>query len=193
MKTAIATLTGTTPYSQSRYYEVAPKEGELKGDYEERTWRHRMHTTKDGHVLIPSTAFKNCLAEAARYMSEQIPGKGKSTFTKHFEAGVMVSKPLVLPILAKDVPGEHLFVPASGRRGDGKRVIKCFPFIQDWSGDVEFIILDDIITEDVFTRTLKAAGSFIGIGRFRPRNNGYYGRFDVTNVKWTEDAFAGVA
>ena len=26
-----------------------------------------------------------------------------------------------------------------------------------------------------------AGGQFIGMGRFRPRNNGYYGRFNVEN------------
>ena len=31
---------------------------------------------------------------------------------------------------------------------------------------------------------LREAGKFIGIGRFRPRNNGYYGRFDVESVDW---------
>jgi hypothetical protein len=36
----------------------------------------------------------------------------------------------------------------------------------------------------VFLRTLEAAGRFIGIGRFRPRNNGRYGRFAVENLRW---------
>ena len=82
------------------------------------------------------------------------------------------------------VAGEWLFVPASGRRGDGKRVLKCFPLIPEWHGRVTFHILDDTITEKVFARHLEQAGKFIGIGRFRPRNNGYYGRFAVEKLEW---------
>jgi hypothetical protein len=30
------------------------------------------------------------------------------------------------------------------------------------------------------------AAKFIGIGRFRPRNNGFYGRCDVAAVNWID-------
>jgi hypothetical protein len=82
------------------------------------------------------------------------------------------------------VDGEWLFVPATGKRGDGKRVDKCFPVVPKWSGDVHFYILDETITERVFCQHLEEAGKFIGIGRFRPRNNGFYGRFSVEAIKW---------
>lgn len=186
MKTAIATLSSISPYSQSRFYEVPKIDGgrEVAADYETRTWANRLHTTPEGFVFIPPMAFKNCLSDAAKYMGIPIPGKGKSNYTKHIEAGVLVIDPLVLPIKAADVPGEWLFLPASGKRGDGKRVKKCMPRIDQWGGDVTFAILDEIITEDVFKRHLEAAGNFIGVGRFRPRNNGYYGRFKVERIQW---------
>ena len=47
-----------------------------------------------------------------------------------------------------------------------------------------FFVLDETITEDVFLNHLTQAGQFIGIGRFRPRNNGFYGRFAVDKVEW---------
>jgi hypothetical protein len=188
MKIAIASLSSISPYSQSRFYEVPKIDNgrESHADYEARTWNNRLHTTPDGRVIIPPMAFKNCLSEAAKYMSVQVPGKGKATYTKHIEAGILVYEPLILNIKAADVPGEWLFLPASGKRGDGKRVKKCMPRIDIWSGDVAFNILDEIITEDVFRAHLEAAGNFIGIGRFRPRNNGYYGRFKVDGLKWNK-------
>jgi hypothetical protein len=190
MRVATATLESISPYSQSKHYDV-PKLGRATGsateshkDHEARTWRERCHADKDGYLMIPPMAFKNCLAENAKYLSVQIPGKGKSTYTKHFEAGVMVLDGLRLPIKKDDVAGEWLFVPADGRRGSGKRVEKCFPVVQEWAGKVQFHILDDVITPDVFEQHLKDAGNFIGIGRFRPRNNGYYGRFAVKSIAW---------
>ncbi len=185
MKKAITTLKSIAPYSQSKHYQTEKLDKELAKDYEARTWRDRLHVDSNGHVFIPPMSFKNCLSDAAKFLSIQIPGKGKSTYTKHFEAGVLVVDALVLPIKKEDVPGEWLFVPSDGVRGSGKRVEKCFPIIHEWGGKVEFIILDETITNDVFTSVIKQAGAFIGIGRFRPRNNGFYGRFNVEKVEWS--------
>ena len=184
MKTATVQLRGVSPYSQSKHYQTEKLPKESAKDYEARTWRDRMHATDDGFVFIPPMSFKNCLSEAAKFLSIQIPGKGKSTYTKHIEAGVLVTDALVLDVKKDDVPGEWLFVPADGVRGSGKRVEKCFPVIHQWAGEVVFHVLDETVTEDVFKSILEQAGAFIGIGRFRPRNNGFYGRFKVESVKW---------
>lgn len=184
MKTAIATLESVSQYSQSKHYQLEKLPKESAEDYEKRTWRERMHATADGQVFIPPMAFKNCLSEIAKYLGMQIPGKGKSTYTKHIEAGILVTEPLVLPIKKEDVAGEWLFVPSDGKRGSGTRVNRCFPIIPQWSGKVTFYVMDETVTRDVFLSHLQQAGSFIGIGRFRPRNNGYYGRFRVTGLEW---------
>jgi hypothetical protein len=179
MKECIVSLQSVSPYSQSRFHNIDKLEKEGPDDYEKRTWKHRLHVNNDGFVFIPPMAFKNCLSECAKYLSVQIQGKGKSTYTKHFEAGVLVMEPLVLPIKDDDVKGEWLHVPSDGRRGGTKRVLKCFPYIPEWSGDVSFYIFDETITEEIFRYHLDQAGKFIGIGRFRPRNNGFYGRFQI--------------
>lgn len=186
-KIAIATIKGNSPYSQSKYHNTPKLNKELPKDYEERTWRERMHVNEDEYVIIPPMCFKNCLSNAAKFLSMQIPGKGKSTYTKHFEAGILVIEPSVLPIKANDVKGDWVFVPSDGIAGSGKRVEKCYPIINPgWETKVEFIIVDDVITEDVFLTHLKQAGQLIGIGRFRPRNNGYYGRFQVVDLQWKD-------
>lgn len=184
MRTAIATLKSISPYSQSRHYETPKLDKEIPRDYEERTWRDRLHVDADGFVFIPPMAFKNCLSEAAKYLAMQIPGMGKATYTKHFEAGCQVFDALVLPVKKQDVVGDWLFVPSDGKRGGSRRVAKCFPVIPQWSGDVTFYIFDEMITPQVFEHVLGEAGKFIGIGRFRPRNCGFYGRFTVEKVVW---------
>ena len=185
MKTAICELESISPYSQSKFYETEKLPKERPDDYEARTWRDRLHVNKDVFVFIPPMAFKNCLAEVAKYLGIPVPGRGgKVTFTKHIEAGVLVTDALVLPVRREDVSGEWLFVPSDGKRGGGKRVKKCFPVIPSWKGEVTFFILDETITESVFYQHLEEAGKFIGIGRFRPRNNGFYGRFKVNRIVW---------
>jgi hypothetical protein len=129
-------------------------------------------------------AFKNALSEVARFLGEKIPGKRNATYTKHFEAGVLVLDGPKIQTKLDDVQCETLFVPADGVRGSGKRVWKRFPLIREWKADVTFHVLDETITEQAFEYHLRQAGSFIGIGRFRPRNNGFYGRFEVKAIKW---------
>ena len=184
MKRCIASLRSVSPYSQGRNHTTEYLEKESHKDYEERTWRERMHATPEGEIFIPPMAFKNCISEIAKFLSEKIPGKGNATYTKHFEAGILVVDPLMLGIKKDDVPGEWLFVPSDGKRGGGKRVWKCFGIIHEWSGKVEFLIFDDTVTKDVFEYHLTQAGKVIGLGRFRVRNNGYYGRFDVEKFEW---------
>ncbi len=189
MKLATCHLQSVTPYSQSKYYSkdtIPPLEKELALDYEKRTWRERCHARADGHLFIPPMAFSNTVKESARYLSLPIPGKARQMFTKHFESGIMVTAPLILNETKESVQGEWLFVPSDGRRGGGRRVEKCFPLIPEWAGVVTFVILDDIITQDVFTEVLVTAGNLIGIGRFRPRNLGYYGRFKATKIEWDD-------
>lgn len=196
MKIAKVLLEGTTPYSQSKHIDESvhpfkPKEG--KDEYENRNWMHRMHVTSDGFVEIPSTCFANTLKSAARRLQIQVPGKGKTQYTKYFEAGIDVASSLILDTKAADVPKDRLFVPSDGRPGGGKRVFRNFPRIDKWSGTVTFYILDDMINESVFTQVLRSAGMLVGIGRFRPENRGFYGRFSVKKVEWIEDGDAVIA
>lgn len=187
MKTAICTLKSTSPYSQGRYHESPKKDKELHKDYETRTWREKLHYLPEtGQVFIPPMAFAVSVKEAAKYLNLQIPGKGKSTYTKNFDAGILVTEPLLIEANKDTVDCENVFVPADGRRGGTTRVMKSFPLIHKWAGKVTYYILDDIITEDVFKKVLEASGNLIGVGRFRPRNCGYYGRFEATKIEWNE-------
>lgn len=96
MRIATATLHSIAPYSQSRYHDTPKLDKERPDDYEMRTWANRLSVTDDGNVFIPPMAFKKSLETAARFLGQQIKGRGKSTYTKHFKAGVLVTDGLVL-------------------------------------------------------------------------------------------------
>lgn len=182
---AVAQLESVSPFSWSKVIDEESKRAkEAPEAAEARLWRERIHADADGNCFIPPMAFKKCLEESAKFLKEKIKGKGNSTWTKHFEAGVLVTDPLFVGVKKDDVKGERLFVPSDGQPGGGKRVWKIFPFIPEWKGSVVFHVLDDEITEDIFKSTLENAGSFIGVGRFRPKNRGFYGRFAVKSIKW---------
>ena len=95
----------------------------------------------------------------------------------------MVTDPLTLSIKKDAVESEELFVPSDGKAGGSSRVWKTFPIIKEWEGEITILVLDEVITEKVLARHLDIAGKFKGIGRFRPENAGYYGRFEVKGIK----------
>lgn len=183
MRIATCTLSSLSPYSQSRPHETPMLERERHDDYEERTWREKSHATPDGHVFIPPMAFKMAVDFAASMLS--MKRVGRSTYTKFFLSGVLVMDPLVLPFTKEDARRDRIYCNADGRRGSGTRVWRNFPTFDEWRGDVIFHVLADEITEKVFEPHLVQAGAFCGIGRFRPQNGGFYGRFQVEEIKWS--------
>lgn len=187
MKTAHAKLESITAYSQSRQHDEPKLEKETWDDYEKRTWRSKAHANNDGQIIIPPMAFKMSVDACAKRLSIPIPGAGKKTYTKSFLSGVLVTEPILTAFEAATINGEWINANADGVRGSGKRVKRCYPVLPSWSGIVVFFVLDDQITKPVFERVLAEAGRFVGIGRFRPENGGFYGRFDVKEVHWTEE------
>jgi hypothetical protein len=210
MKLARVRLQGLANYSQNKpiFDDKLPRE--TANAFELRTWQKRAHLNSAGQIILPAMGLKNCLAQAAKYTSEQIPGRGKATFTKHFESAIMIFENSVIlsrsgnPLTLSDLPdeslpadeqvaadfyGEWVFVPADGVAGSGKRVNKKFPVIAvGWSTELSITITDDIITKEVFAKHMNIAGLTIGIGRWRVRNRGMYGMFKHTILDWQDDA-----
>jgi hypothetical protein len=182
MRTCTVHITGSAPYSASRAHcdEKLPKE--TADAYEERTWRSKAHIV-GGQVVIPPMAFKIGLDRAAKMLGRQIPGKGKSTYTKFFESGVIVTDPVEIAP-EHDIKKERIHANADGVRGSGKRVWRNFPRVDDWSGTVTFHVIADEITTDIFEEAVQYAGIAVGVGRFRPERGGYFGRFTVEKFVW---------
>lgn len=173
-----------------RQYAVPKLTKESAGEYEERTWRERMHTDPQGQVVLNPLSIKNCLRDAAKYLGESIPGKGKSTYTKHFKSGVMVFDQVPVKdadgssISAAKVEPLWLNVPSDGMTGGTKRVPKAFPQVSaGWKATVDITVLDETVTKDVLQRHLTEAGNFIGLGAMRVANGGISGRFKVASIK----------
>ena len=186
MKKCIAEIKGVSPLTQSKVITTPKEARETHDAHEQRTWKERCHIDEEGMVYIRGIAFKLAMSEAAKFLSISIPGQGKATYTKNFEAGVMVMDNLPLNIHIDDVKGLTIHVPSDGKRGGSKRVWKTFPIFHKWGGLIEFTILDDIINKEVFEKVLNGAGSYIGIGSWRPRNNGMNGRFKADILEWEE-------
>jgi len=187
MLRAVATLKSAAPYSQSKCHFTPHEPGETEDAYRQRTWREHLHVMEDGEVFIPPMAFKNALVEMCRFAGESVPGKGKATWTKHFDAGLQIVDEIRTGVKAADVLPERLFLPSDGRRGGGKRVLKLYPVIRRWSGTLIMYLIDETLCDEKGLAKvedfLRRAGVFIGIGRWRPRVGGINGRWSVESFE----------
>ncbi len=203
LTTAVVTIKGTAPYSQSHKHDDEKLEGERPEDYDKRTWRSKMNVQPTGKqkkgadgkmvpeytMIIPAFGIHMALIEAARYSKRQIQGQGKATWTAKIRSGVAMMSPGILNVDPDSVTiPTVLNVHADGKRGSGARVTRRFPQIPaGWEATFEVTILDPIITEVVFTEVVELAGLFIGVGQFRPENSGSNGRFQIKDIKWIDN------
>lgn len=189
--TALVTLVSQTAYSQSHQHDEPFLEKESHDAYDLRTWRSKMNTAtrEDGTrtVVIPAHGMQQAIAASARYAAIKIPGKGAATWTKKFVAGIALVADIDLNVDPATVDFVTISANADGVRGSGKRVRRRFPIIPKWSATFEVVILDPIITEDIFREVMDGAGMFIGVGRFRPEKGGINGRFSVQHIEWRDD------
>ena len=184
---ATAVLVGISPMSQSRAHdEEKIDDKESPEAYDRRTWRSKAHfdpVTRE--VYIPPMALKLAIAEAARRLAIKIPGKRNATYSKNILSGVLVTSEIRLGIKVDDLQEEVVYANADGVRGSGKRVLRRFPMIPTgWQGTAEITVIDSEIPEEVVERCLVEAGNLIGLGRFRPQNGGFLGRFAVKSISW---------
>jgi hypothetical protein len=195
LQVAVAKIKGASPLLFGRQIdqEDFPKKAKETHDaYEKRTWRERCHHTSDGKLYVPAFALKRMLENTAKYKGDKIKGQGQKTWTAKFRAGLQVENDMILTGGApafEEVPGMWKSVPSDGKSGGAKRVKRCFPIVQDWSGEVRILLLDPFIQRDVVEDYLRAAGVVNGLGTWRPQNGGNYGRFSVESVEWSELEF----
>ena len=185
MRVCTATLESMTPYSPSLPFKSERGDKESHNDFEKRCWREKAHANEKGEVFIPAMMLKYSVDEACKRLGLKVQGGKGATYTKYFQAGVYCFEGPLLGIKVDDLVGEWVYCHADGKRGSGTRVMRCFPVIQQWKCDARFGVLDPKIPDDIFEQCLREAGLFVGLGRFRPQNQGYYGRFKVTKTAWT--------
>lgn len=187
MKYAECHLKSVSPYSSSRPYdyETPKRSDETYEEYEERTWREKSHSMPDGQIFQPPMGYKQALDAAASMLRMKVKEKGTSTFTKFFLSGIICAEPVLLDTTKDKLECDRIFANADGVRGSGKRVWRNFPRVDKWSAVLVVGVMADEISKAVFETHLKQAGSFVGVGRFRPQKGGFYGRFQTVKVVWS--------
>ena len=183
MKQYAANLKSLTPYAQGRFHDLPKLEREQPEAYDRRTYLSRLHVSM-GSIFIPPMAFKKCIEETAQYLRMQIPGQGKSTYTKNFKRGVLCNEPLMLDRSPEDTRLERIFTSLQPGKANSGRGWRHFPVIDSWEGVLKVIVLDELITEAILRRHLEVGGQITGVGVWRPSspNGGLWGKFSVVDM-----------
>lgn len=177
---------GITPYSPSRPTREKEK-SESWDDYESAVWREKAHV-EDGVLYIPGSAFKLCLDEAVQNLNEKIPGKGNQTWTGVIKMGLAPLNNMSIGVKLADVHVEKVYCHANGKRGPGTRVMRWFPIIHKWAGEITFRVFNDNLTQAKFEEFFLKAGVLAGVGRGRPSTGCPVGngRFRPTRFVWSQ-------
>jgi hypothetical protein len=190
MRTMTAKIEGTSPYSQSRYYDYAvpAKDKENRADYDLRNWREHCTVNKDDIICIPGMALKMALDATARKLKDRVPGKGTKTWIDYIVGGVVPSDQMFpIGVKKKDVNFIDIWANLDGVRGSGKRGMRRYPIIQKgWAATVSLDVIDNSLPEELIEHYLAESGLIVGIGRFRPEKGGMSGRYRVKSVKWSK-------
>lgn len=188
MRVATISIVGLTPYSQSRAYQSERASNETHDEFDKRAWKEHQHVDQDGKPFIPAVAILQGMASAASYLGKggDLKKKGSANWAENFRCGLALDKgPRLDPkpgTKTIEPRAEAVYCNADGKRGSGKRVWRTFPVFDEWSATLIVHILDDSIPDEIFTKVVTAFGLFIGVGRYRPGNGGYLGRFTVKKL-----------
>lgn len=180
---AAVSIVGVTPYSQSRKLLDERPKSKSWDEWEKDTWLDKLNV-ENGKIIIPGHGIQQAIIAAAKYSGAQIPGQGKKTWTAKFTSGILIDGDGETGATPADARAVSIQANSDGVRGSGKRVLRIFPQLDTWSATFDVLILDPIISRQVFQDTLEIAGQLIGLGRFRPEKGGRNGRFIIDRIDW---------
>jgi len=148
------------------------RNNEAKQKVEEENYHLYLYVDGDGRPYVPDIMLQRCFIEAAKEFQQQ--GRRKKTY-KNVVAGGLVT------ILEEKIP----IISQGGYKPDKRfvkvqrnRVLRVRPRFDDW--ELEFTLaIDESLDEEVIEQIIRYAGSYVGIGDFRPTCSGPFGRFEL--------------
>lgn len=130
-----------------------------------------------GQCYIPADQVRGSLIGAGTYMKAKVGGRAKSM--KIIVAATFMVTPDQILIPDFDAIDKRSAVNKNVKA----RVIVIRPKWTTWSASLTLEVHEDTITKETVQQLITYAGNYVGIGSFRPTNNGMFGRFEVENIK----------
>lgn len=187
MKTFEVTVEGITPYMQHRMDDQKLEQWEKNRKLiidrpevaQEDAVRAEYHCYRnsEGKCFIPSEHFRGAMIMAGAMVKSKVGNSRKSM--KNVVAGMFFVTPDEITLPDYDQIDKRSAV----NRNIKARVVTIRPKWSTWTVNFQLLVDNDTITKETIVEILENAGNSIGIGSFRPTNNGMFGRFKVIDIK----------
>jgi len=164
------TIKGVAPLLFNRYPDEENFEGVSKartaiGSSEEQTEKS-LYRTDNGEIYSPADHLIGAMVKSG----SNFKLKGKQTFKDVMKAGVFINPLQIVHLNQAYVTDRR---PVVIQRA---RIMKPRARMDEWSLKFELVCIDDRANARDIQDVLEYAGTYVGIGDYRPR----YGRFEVT-------------
>lgn len=137
---------------------------------------YHCYRNKDGQCYIPSDHIRGALIAAGSFVKAKVGGRSKSM--KTIVAAMFMPSPEEILLPDYDAIDKRSAV----NRNVKARVITIRPRWNEWSVSFTLIVDEDSISELAISQIIEYAGKYVGIGSFRPTNNGMFGRFNLASI-----------
>lgn len=185
MKSFKVKIKGLTPYMQHRMDDVKLEEWEKRRGLimerldvsKEDIVRAEYHCYRNGNgkCFIPADQLRGSLIGAGTYVKAKVGGRAKSM--KQIVAAMFMVTPDHIELPDYDSIDKRSAV----NRNVKARVIVVRPKWMNWETEFKLNVMNDTLTKETIKEILIYAGDYVGIGSFRPTNNGMFGRFEITD------------
>ena len=184
MKAYRVKIKGTSPYMQHRMDDIKLEQWELErhmiienlGLNTPDKVRAEFHCYRndDGFCYMPASHIKSALIEAGKLVKGKVGAATKSM--KNIVAGMFLVTPEQIIMSDYDMIDKRSAV----NRNVKARIITVRPkWDTGWEAEFVLKIKIDTLTEEMIKNIIKYAGEYIGLGSFRPTNNGEFGCYEM--------------
>lgn len=138
---------------------------------------YHCYRNAEGQCYIPSEQLRIAMITGGTYLKSKVGTKTKSM--KGIIAAVLQINPeeIILPDYTS------IDKRSAVNRNVKARIMVIRPKWATWSAQFDMILDNDTLTKETITELVNVTGNYVGIGSYRPTNNGYFGRFKVTDIE----------
>ena len=126
---------------------------------------------------MPAEHVQGSLVGAGAMVKSKVGNAKKSM--KNIVAGMFSIEEIELPLQQEYTIDKRSAVNQNIKA----RVISIRPKWEIWETEFTLNVDNDTITKETIKEIITNAGSFIGVGSFRPAKNGPFGRFELVEFK----------
>jgi hypothetical protein len=180
-------IEGITPYMQHRMDDLKLEEWEKNRKHiierpdvniedAKRAEFHCYRSLVSDKCFIPAEQLRIAFINGGGYLKSKVGNSKRSM------KGVIAAVLQIAPeeILLPDY--DQIDKRSAVNKNVKARVMVIRPKWSTWQAEFDMIFDNETLTDQMITELITTTGNYVGIGSYRPTNNGYFGRFKPISI-----------